>query len=158
MTTKPVPYGNSDFDIGVDMSDMMMIIMMVVMVSVVSGLATTTAQATQTTQALQAQSYEGLTYSKVLHANSVLQWENLVSGPPYAPLVTVSFHNDGWLDSGVHYDWSVFIGINNPDELHELASGEDYEVDMSGGGRRIEFIYYKTEPGQRASVRVAGKY
>jgi len=144
-----------DFDIGIDMSDMMMVIMMVVMASVLGNVSM---QNTQATQTLQAQSFVGLTYSRTLEGKPGMQWENLITSPPYVPLVTVSFHNDGWTEGAAHYDWSVFISINNPDELHEIASGETFEVDMSGGARRIETVFYKTNRGERASVRVVGKY
>jgi len=141
-----------DEDIGIEISDLMLIVMVMVVASLMTNVVTPVAQQ------LQAQAYQGLTDSRVLIAKPQLQYVNLLSSPPYKPWITASFHNDGWTEGGVHYDWSVFIGINNPDELHELASGEDYMVNMTGSDRRIEFIFYKTNPGQKASVRAVGKY
>jgi hypothetical protein len=97
-----------------------------------------------------AQSYQGLTDSRTLNATPTLQWLNLISDPPYSPWISASFFNDG--------PNSVFIGINNPDELTEINKGGSLEVNMSGGQRRIEFVFYKCNPGQTASVRVVGKY
>lgn len=101
-------------------------------------------------QALQAQSYVGLTDSRTLRATASLQWLNLVSDPPYHPWITASFHNDG--------PHSVFIAINSPGEPTEIASGGGIEVDMSGGDRRIEFVFYRCNAGETASVVVVGKY
>ncbi len=100
-------------------------------------------------QTPQAQSFIGLTDSKTLRATHLFQWINLINDPPYHPWVTAAFHNDG--------PQVALIGINNPDELAELAVGEDLAVDMTAGDRRIEFIYYKTASGI-AAVRVIGKY
>lgn len=136
-----------EFDFGFEFSDMMMIMMMVMMVSVVSGM---TATAAQTTQALQAQSYTGLTDSRVLAVRPNLQWLNLVSDPPYTPWITATLHNDG--------PHSVFIAINNPSEFVELSMGDEYPVDMSGADRRIEFVFYRCNLGETASVRAVGKY
>ena len=141
-----------DDDIDIEISDMTLIFMMVIVASLMTTVVSPLAQQ------LQAQSYQGLTDSRVLNATPTLQWINLISDPPYSPWITASFHNDGWTEQGVHYDWSVFIGINNPDELQELASGEDYSVNMAGGQRRIEIVFWKCNQGEKASVRVIGKY
>lgn len=142
-------------DIDIEMSDMMPVLMIAMMAMMVSFMTTVV---TPLSQQLQAQAYTALTDSRVLIATPQLQYVNLLSGPPYKPWITASFHNDGWTQLGVDYDWSVFIGINNPDELHELRSGEDYVVNMTGSDRRIEFIFYKANPGEKASIRVVGKY
>lgn len=97
-----------------------------------------------------AQAYTGLTDDRVLNATPTIQWINLISDPPYHPWISAYFFNDG--------PQSVFIGINNPDELTQLASGESKTVDMTGADRRIEFVFYKSNPGEKASVRVIGKY
>ena len=106
--------------------------------------------ATPMAQASALQVYTGLTDERVLNATPTLQWLNLISDPPYVGWITASFFNDG--------PNSVFIGINNPDELHELAVGEAYDVSMVGAQRRIEFLYYRSNPGEITSVRVVGKY
>lgn len=139
-------------DIGIDISDMMMVLMMIMMMSLMTSIIPLA------TQSLQAQAYSGLTDNRNLNSNPITQWLNLVSGPPYTGWISASFFNDGWTKGGVHYDWSVFIGVNNPDELTEIASGESLEVDMTGAARRIEFVFYKCGTGEKASVRVIGKY
>jgi len=136
-----------DFDIGIEVSDLMMVVMMVMMMSLVATMTTVVAPVAQQ---LQAASYVGLTNTLVLNATSVAQWVNLVNDPPYTPLITATFHNDG--------PDSVFIAINNPDEFLELNKDDSRIVSMSGGERRIEFIFYKCNPGKHASVRVDGKY
>ncbi len=105
---------------------------------------------TQLTQYLEAQAYVGLTDERILNATPTMQWLNLISDPPYHPWITAYFFNDG--------PHSVFIGINNPDELTQLANGEDKTVDMTGADRRIELVFFKTNRGEKASVRVVGKY
>lgn len=139
-----------EFGLDIDLSDMMMIIMMVVMMSVLQSMPALTTATAQATQALQAQSYTGLTDSRVLTANRFLQWVNLVSSPPYSPWITASFYNDG--------PHSAFIAINNPDEPTEIALGGSIEVNMTGGDRRIEFVFYRCNAGETASVRAVGKY
>lgn len=104
----------------------------------------------QAQQYYAAQAYVGLTDDRVLNATPTMQWLNLISDPPYNPWITAYFFNDG--------PHSVFIGINNPDELTQLASGEDKTIDMTGADRRIELVFYKSNIGERASVRVIGKY
>lgn len=133
-----------DMDLGIDMSDLMMIMMMLMIVS----LLTTVVPAA--TQQLSAQAYTGLPDERTLEANRFLQWINLVSDPPYTPWISASFHNDG--------PQSVYIAINNPGEMLEIANGEDHSVSMAGAARRIEFIFYKSNIGDTASVRVIGKY
>ncbi len=105
---------------------------------------------TQLTQYLAAQAYVGLTDDRVLNATPTMQWLNLISDPPYNPWITAYFFNDG--------PHSVFIGINNPNELTQLANGEDKTVDMTGADRRIELVFFKSNIGEKASVRVVGKY
>lgn len=104
----------------------------------------------QLTQYLEAQAYLGLTDDRTLNATPTMQWLNLISNPPYHPWITAYFFNDG--------PHSVFIGINNPNELIQLASGEDKAVDMTGADRRIELVFFKSNIGERASVRAIGKY
>ncbi|GAJ20527.1 unnamed protein product [marine sediment metagenome] len=105
---------------------------------------------TQLAQYLEAQAYVGLTDDRVLNATPTIQWLNLINDPPYHPWITAYFFNDG--------PHSVFIAINNPNELTQLANGEDKTVDMTGATRRIELIFFKTNRGERASVRAIGKY
>lgn len=134
-----------ELDMGIDMSDIMVMMMMIMMMALLPSLVGTTASTT-----LQAQAYVGLTDSRTLHATQVLQWINLISDPPYTAWITASFHNDG--------PDSAFVAVNNPDEFTEIANGEDITVSMAGADRRIEFVFYKSNLGERASVRVLGKY
>ena len=137
----------NDFDISTLMTPLFMLVMLV---AVMSMMATITPMAAQAQQYYSAQSYTGLTDDRVLDAIPAMQWLNLISAPPYHPWITAYFFNDG--------PHSVFIGINNPDELYQLASGEDKMVNLTGADRRIELVFYKSNLGEKASVRVVGKY
>jgi len=136
-----------ELDIGIDMSDMLVLMMVLIMASLLSSIS---GIAASSTQQLQAQAYVGLTDSRTLHATQVLQWINLISDPPYTAWITASFHNNG--------PDSAFVSINNPDEFTEIANGEDIAVSMAGADRRIEFVFYKSNLGERASIRALGKY
>lgn len=135
---------HDEFDIGIEVSDMMMIFMMIMMASLMTNVVTPAAHQ------LSAASYTGLTNTLVLNATPTTQWVNLINDPPYSPLMAASFYNDG--------PNSVFIAINNPDEFLELNEGDSRIVSMTGGERRIEFIFYRCNFGEHASVRVDGKY
>lgn len=129
------------------MTPLLTMVMLMAVMSILPNIITTTAQAKQY---LQAQAYTGLTDDRVLKATPTIKWINLISNPPYHPWITAYFFNDG--------PHSVFIGINNPDELTQVAAGESKTVDMTGGDRRIEFVFFKSNLGEKASVRVIGKY
>jgi len=130
---------------------MMMVMMMFIVVSVVP-----VAQTAQTYY--QRQMYVGETVSRVLDVTSVMKFMDFIASEPYVGLITASLHNDGYTVGNVHYPVVVYIGVNNQDELHELRAGEDYHINMAGAGTRIEQIFYKTNPGQSASIRLIGKY
>ena len=136
-----------DFDVTTLMTPLFMLVMVMAVAAIMPTISTTV---TQAQQYLQAQIYTGLTDERILKATPTMQWINLISDPPYSPWISASFFNDG--------PNSVFIAINNPGELVEIASSESLEVDMSGGQRRIEFVFYKSKIGEKASVRVIGKY
>lgn len=136
-----------DFDISTLMTPLLTLVMLMAVTSILPSITATTAQAQQY---YLAQAFTGLTDDRVLNATPTIQWINLISHPPYHPWITAYFFNDG--------PQSVFIGINNPDELTQLAAGESKTVDMAGGDRRIELVFFKSNLGERASVRVIGKY
>ena len=138
---------SDDFDISTIMTALFMLVMVMAVMAILPSITATTAQAQHY---LAAQAYTGLTNTLVLRATSTIQWMNLVSDPPYTPLITATFYNDG--------PNSVFIAINNPAELLRLNKDDSRIVSMSGGERRIEFIFYKCNPGESATVRVDGKY
>jgi hypothetical protein len=106
----------------------------------------------------QGQQYEGQSVADVLYVMPTLEYVDFIAGEPHVGLISASIHNDGWDIAGAHYAWSAFIGINSDTELHELKSGEDYHVNMAGADRRIEKVYYHANFGQRALVRLVGKY
>lgn len=138
-----------DDDIGIELSDIMLVFMMVIVGSLMTTVVTPVAQQ------LQAQAYTGMTDERRLNCTPTMQWLNLISGPPYVGWISATFYNDG--------PDSAFIGVNNPNELVELmadpnAEREGYQVSMVGASRRIEFVFYRSNLGERASVRGVGKY
>ena len=114
--------------------------------------------ATPMAQSYTAQAYLGSTDYRVLEADGQLRWLSLVDAPPYIPWITASFFNDGDVTTDPPGAVSVYIAINNPDALVELKKGESQYADFSFALKRIEIIFYKTDPGKRARVRVEGKY
>lgn len=106
--------------------------------------------ATPAAQSYAAQVYVGSTDYRVLQVDEQLRWLSLVDGPPFMPWITASFFNDG--------PDTAFVAINNPDVMGELKKGENKYADFSFAQRRIEIIFYKTDPGKRANVRVEAKY
>ncbi|GAI95575.1 unnamed protein product, partial [marine sediment metagenome] len=114
--------------------------------------------ATPAAQSYAAQVYTGLTDSRVLEANGQLQWLSLVSTPPFTPWIAASFFNDGDVTTDPPGAVSVYIAINNPDALVELKKGESQYADFSFAQRRIEIIFFRTDPGKSARIRVEGKY
>jgi hypothetical protein len=134
---------DSPFNLQSMVIPMLMMMMFAVLAAV---LPTIQAQAAIAT----GQTYIGLEYNPVLYARPQLQWVNLVTNPPNTALVSASFFNDG--------PDPAYISINNPDTWLKLNKGESQDVTALGGQRRIEIIYYKTDPTQSATIRVNGKY
>ncbi len=114
--------------------------------------------ATPAAQSYAAQAYLGLTDYRVLEADGQLRWLSLVDASPFTPWITASFFNDGDVTKDPPGPVSVYIAINNPDTMVELKKGESQYADFSFAQRRIEIIFYKTDLGKRARVRVEGKY
>lgn len=113
--------------------------------------------ATPMAQSYAAQAYLGSTDYRVLEADGQLRWISLVDATPFTPWITASFFNDGD-PTDPTAPVSAYIAINNPDAMVELKKGESQYADFSFAQRRIEMIFYKTDPGKRARVRVEGKY
>lgn len=101
--------------------------------------------ATPMAQSYAAQAYVGSTDYHVLEADGQLRWISLST-----PWITATFFNDG--------PDSAYVAVNNPDAMVELKKGESQYADFSFAQRRIEILFYKTDLGKRARVRVEGKY
>jgi len=114
--------------------------------------------ATPMAQSYAAQVYLGATDYRVLEADGQLRWLSLVDATPFVPWITASFYNDGDPTTDPPGPVSVYIAINNPDAMVEIKKGENQYADFSFAQRRIEIIFYKTDPGKKARVRVEGKY
>jgi hypothetical protein len=134
-----------DYDYAIDLaiqSAMMVAVMMMVLSSMPVF--------QQVQNYLQTQQYEGLTANRNLQANDSTHWENLTSNPPYVPWITASFYNEG--------PDTAFLSLNYPDNAVPLKAKETWNVGFTGANRRLEVIFYKTDPGKSALVRVVGKY
>ncbi len=114
--------------------------------------------ATPMAQSYAAQSYIGSTDYRVLEADGQLRWISLVDASPFTPWITASFFNEGDPTTEPAGKTSAYIAVNNPNALVELKKGESQYADFSFAQRRIEIIFYKTDPGKHARVRVEGKY
>ena len=108
--------------------------------------------ATPWAQSLAAQSFVGATDYRELDATDHLQWLTLTT-----PWITASFFNDGDPTNPLK-PISAYVAINSPDAFTELKQGESSYANFSFAQQRIQVIFYKTTPGNRARVRVEGKY
>lgn len=141
---KDVTIVEEDLDLGIELSDIMMLFMMAMMATVMPAVSATS-------KALQAQAYTGLVDEKILYATSVVKYINLLNTPPYTPWISATIYNDS-------PDTAAYISVNSPDNWITIHPMSWQPVDMSGGTRRIEFIYYKTDPPGSATIRAVGKY
>jgi hypothetical protein len=137
---------NEDFDLGFNMDDIMPIFMMIMAMSMIGMM-----QSQQASQALSAQSFTGFVDEKTLYATPAVRYINLLNTPPYTPWISATFYN-------ISPDTAAYISINSPDNWVTIYPMSWQPIDMSGGTRRIEFIYYKTDPPGTATIRAVGKY
>lgn len=124
---------------------MMKTIFLVVAVIVLAPTLQRVFASTPAAQAYAAQAYLGLTDYHELRADGELRWVTL-----HNPWITATFFNAG--------PDTAYIAINNPDNPTKLLKGESSFYDYSFAQRRIEIIFYKTDPGGQALIRVEGKY
>lgn len=136
-----------EFDLGIDLSDMMMIIMMIVMMSVMASVASTVTTSAQT---LQAQVYQGRTDTRELNASSELKWIDLIHDHPYTGWVWANLANKG--------PNPVKIAINYPDETFTIASKGNATVDRIGAIEKINIVFYQCDPGETAAVTAMAEY
>lgn len=108
------------------------------------------AQLARIRKSLEKEEFQGKQDSRTLSATDSYHVEDLVKEYPFVPWATASFVNDG--------PDAVYIGINRQAGAAKLESGESHTVDFGKADRRIELIYYWTDAGETASVRVVGKY
>lgn len=148
MTTDMTKY--NDDDIGIDLSDLMMLMMVIMLAAIMPALAASTATATLAAQSVQAQLYQGIPDHRTLHASNLLQWVDLIHGPPYTSWVFATFENQGPSD--------VEVAVNYPGEMFPIVSGGSAEVDCRGAERRMSLIFYRATPGLTATIVVHGEY
>lgn len=108
------------------------------------------AQLSRIRKSLEKEHVEGKQYSDTLEATDSPRVVDLIREIPYTPLATAYFFNDG--------PDTAHIGINRRGGYVTIKKGENHSVDNTKADRRIELIYYWCDPGDTASVRVAGKY
>ena len=94
--------------------------------------------------------FEGYEDPRTLSVTDQVQSIRLIGDWPFAPWIAGYFFNDG--------PGKAYIALNYRADWIPLNKGEDARVDHAGGDRRIEFIYYKCDPGETATVRAIGKY
>jgi len=130
-----------------DHSLMISVLMVMGMVMLSSVMSSTIAPLTRQ---LQAQAYTGAVDSRELNATSSVKWINLIGDPPYNAWVSADFTNKG--------PGKAYVGVNTPGPWIEMESGGGGSVNMAGANKRIEVIFYKTDPGETAVITAIGKY
>ncbi len=95
------------------------------------------------------ESFEGNLDIRTLNATDELQCLSLIARWPFTPWVSAFFINRG--------PDEVYIRINRSEEI-KMEVGETRTIDHTHAEERIEQIYYKTNPGETASVTVEAYY
>lgn len=109
------------------------------------------AQLVRIRKSLEREHVEGKQDSKVLACTGSPQVIDLIMEEPFRAWATASFINDTGSDT-------AYIGINSRRSPATLKEGEPYQADFTKADRRIELIYYWTNPGEFATIRAVGKY
>lgn len=109
------------------------------------------AQLARIRKSLEREHVEGKIDDRTLNATDHLQWLDLINTYPNTPWATAYFFNDG--------PNPVYIAVNEmSDRVIPLNRRETDRLDFTKADRRIEIIYYWTNPGNTATVRAKGKY
>lgn len=110
----------------------------------------TLGQLTRIRKSLEREHFEGKIDARTLSASYEMGFIELLKCWPHTPWTTATFFNDG--------PDTVYIGINDMHPYATLEKGDTLPADFTKADRRIEIIYYWTNAGETASVRVVGKY
>lgn len=78
-----------------------------------------------------------------------IQWIDLISGHPFTPWASMDVHNLG--------PGSIFIGINSPENMIEIAEDQTSNFDFIGALNRISVVFFQSE-GQAANIDIIGRY
>ncbi|MBA7586337.1 hypothetical protein ES708_28335 [subsurface metagenome] len=105
---------------------------------------------TKVNKHLEKAEFEGEVDPRTLSITDEIQGLALIHDWPFTPWITASFYNDG-LDT-------AYIAINYIFDWVPLKKGENLTIDFSKSDKRIQFIHCRCDAGEKASVRVIGKY
>jgi len=96
------------------------------------------------------ESFKGKMDVRSLIANDTTQSISPVDGWPNTAWIGAFIVNDG--------PDTVYIGINRASGWIKMLLGETRTIGYSHADERIEEVYYRTDPGNSAIVRVEGVY
>lgn len=140
--------GSTDLDLfGGDEMGLMSVIMMALMLSIIGPMSQ---QVQAQTSTLQAQAYVGDTDPRHVHVTNNLSWLNFVHEYPYQPWVSAYIINDG--------PSTVTVGVNYPDDRHEMNVGETLTITRETAQDRIRILFFRASVGLQSDLRVTGEY
>ena len=94
--------------------------------------------------------FQGLMDPRTLDVKHSEQSMDLINYFPFTPWISAAAVNRG--------PNMAYLAINEDEHWIPLPSGEGHNFDFSLSENRIRIIYYKSDPGGRASVQINGKY
>lgn len=128
-----------------DMNMVMMMTAMVIMMSLVMNRFIA-----PVTQQLAAQSYIGINDPRWVYATHNLTYLDLINEKPYQSWMIAFIINQG--------PDPVDVAINYPAESFTIEVGGTRTINRSGAQERICVMFFKCEPGRRATVSITGEY
>ncbi|GAI68454.1 unnamed protein product [marine sediment metagenome] len=105
---------------------------------------------TKVNKHLEKAEFEGVVDPRTFAVTDEMRGIALIHDWPFTPWITASFFNDG--------PNRAYIALNYIFDWASLEKGESANMDFSRSDRRIQFVHYKCDAGEKATVRVIGKY
>lgn len=105
---------------------------------------------TKVNKHLEKAEFEGEVDPRTLSVTEKIGGIALIHDWPFTPWITAAFYNEG--------PDAAYIAINYTFDWVLLKKGEKADLNFSKSDKRIQFIHYKCDAGETASVRVVGKY
>lgn len=105
---------------------------------------------TKVNKHLEKAEFEGVVDPRTFAVTDEMKGIALIHDWPFTPWITASFFNDG--------PNRAYIALNYIFDWASLEKGESANMDFSRSDKRIQFVHYKCDAGEKASVRVIGKY
>jgi len=113
---------------------------------------------TKVNKHLEKAEFEGEVDPRTFAVTGQIQGLALIHDWPFVPWITAAFFNDGDISTDPPGEVTAYIAINYTFDWLQLKKGESLNIDLSKSDKRIQFIHYRCNVGETASVRVVGKY